>query len=56
MYSTCWVRELLSLLEKEHLPGKYKIEFDASNLSSGTYIYRVSTSKQSEIRKMMILK
>lgn len=49
-------QRVLSLLDKEHLPGKYKIELDASNLSSGTYIYRVSTSKQSVIRKMMILK
>ncbi len=49
-------QRVIGLLEKEHLPGKYKIEFDASNLSSGTYIYRVSSSKQSEIRKMMILK
>jgi hypothetical protein len=34
----------------------YRIKFDASNLESGVYFYRVITSSQSEIKKMILLK
>jgi hypothetical protein len=34
----------------------YRIKFDAANLESGVYFYRVLTSSQSEIKKMILLK
>lgn len=40
----------------EFSPGSYKVTFDASKLSSGTYIYSVSNGKQSISRKMILLK
>ncbi len=33
----------------------YEIEFDASNLSSGVYYYRLSTPQKSLVRKMLML-
>jgi hypothetical protein len=40
-----------------HKPaGYYEAEFDASNLSSGTYYYRLETDNFVETKKMMVIK
>jgi len=36
--------------------GKHSIQFDASTFPSGTYVYRLQTHKQTEIRKMIVVK
>jgi hypothetical protein len=36
--------------------GKYKISFDAVKLPSGTYIYKITTDKFAETRKMILIK
>jgi len=36
--------------------GSHSVNFDASNLSSGVYIYRLQTGSQSITRKMILLK
>lgn len=36
--------------------GHYKVTFDGSNLSSGTYIYKISNGKNSLSKKMILLK
>ena len=36
--------------------GNYNYSFDASNLSSGTYIYRLQADQKVEIKKMLLLK
>lgn len=36
--------------------GNYKVPFDASNLSSGLYIYELKTNKFTQSRKMLLLK
>ncbi len=49
--------QVIKTLVNEKLnAGKYNYEFDASNLSSGNYIYRVIAGKNVRIRKMMLLK
>jgi Lamin Tail Domain/Secretion system C-terminal sorting domain len=45
-----------TLVNSEMEAGKYRYDFNASNLSSGTYIYRVSTGNNVEVRKMILLK
>ena len=35
--------------------GRYEVEFDASNLSNGTYIYRLKAGGHVEARQMMFL-
>ncbi|KUG26005.1 hypothetical protein ASZ90_004171 [hydrocarbon metagenome] len=37
-------------------PSSYEIEFDASYLPSGVYIYRLNAGEFSESRKMILLK
>jgi subtilisin family serine protease len=36
--------------------GTYKLEFDASEISSGVYFYRIETGEFSDVKKMVILK
>jgi Secretion system C-terminal sorting domain len=45
-----------SLVNQELEPGRYNYDFDASALSSGTYIYRISAGTNVEVRKMILLK
>jgi hypothetical protein len=55
-------RRVATLVKKEQAPGNYKVNFDASELSSGLYLYRLqvgsSSSKNSFIstKKMILLK
>jgi hypothetical protein len=49
--------EKVSTLVSEELnAGNYKHEWNAENLSSGIYFYRMNTDKFSEIKKMILLK
>src|SRR6056297_118933 len=41
----------------DNLPaGRYSFSFDASNLTSGTYIYRLETHSETRTRKMTLIK
>lgn len=48
--------EVETLVNKNHLPGNYEVNFDAKNLSSGVYFYRLSTPDYSETKSMVLLK
>jgi len=41
---------------EEKMPGTYEVKFDASKLSSGVYIYRLTAQDFSASRKMMVVK
>lgn len=45
-----------TLIEKNQLLGTYQIDFDASNLASGIYFYRLETPEFSESKKFMLVK
>ena len=49
-------QEVQSLVNEFQNAGAYAITFDASRLSSGTYLYRLSAGTHSEIRKMVLVK
>jgi hypothetical protein len=49
-------REVATLVNKQQNPGSYTVRFDASNLSSGTYIYRLTTGNYTAARKMILLR
>lgn len=47
----------ISTLVNDHQPvGNYKVEFNASNYSSGVYFYKLETEKFSETKKMILVK
>jgi hypothetical protein len=49
-------REVAVLLNEYLNPGKYRINFDAGNLTSGIYFYRLTVNDFSETRKMLLMK
>ena len=49
-------REVAVLVNEKQSPGNYEVTFDASNLPSGVYIYRIVTSDFLASRKMILLK
>ena len=49
-------KEVAELVNEEMSSGSYKLDFDASNLSSGIYFYTLRTNKFSNTRKMLLLK
>ncbi|MEN8192064.1 MAG: T9SS type A sorting domain-containing protein, partial [Bacteroidota bacterium] len=48
--------EIITLVNKEQTAGYYAIEFDASNLTSGIYFYRVQAGQFVETKKMILLR
>ncbi len=49
-------QEVASLVNGQLSAGAYKINFNASNLASGVYIYRLSGNKVNISNKMMLMK
>jgi len=49
-------REVAVLVTEELLAGKYEVSFEASALASGMYIYTLSVGKNTETRKMLLLR
>ncbi|MBX7045998.1 MAG: T9SS type A sorting domain-containing protein [Ignavibacteria bacterium] len=49
-------REVSSLVNDVKEAGYYSVQFDAKNLSSGTYFYKLSTDKFVEVKKMVVVK
>jgi len=48
--------EVINLIQKELPAGEYKIEFNASGLTSGIYYYRLTANNFIQTRKMILLK
>ena len=48
--------EVIELVNEQKEAGSYEAEFNASNLSSGTYIYKISADNYVQTKKMILLK
>jgi endoglucanase len=49
-------REVRTLLHEMKNPGKYEVMFDAADLPSGVYFYRLQAGISTETRKLTVLK
>ncbi len=49
-------QKISELINKELKAGKYEVDWDASNCSSGTYFYRVKAGSYIETKKMVLVK
>lgn len=49
-------RQVHMLVNEEMTPGRYTVEFDATRMASGVYIYRMQAGSFVQTRKMMLLK
>jgi len=47
---------VMQLVNEEKESGKYSVKFDATNLPSGVYFYRLQANNFTQIRKMIFLK
>ena len=48
--------EVATLVDEYREAGRYKVEFDASSLSSGVYIYKLIAGSFTSNKKMMVIK
>ena len=48
--------EVATLVNEAKQPGKYSVNFNASNLASGTYIYCLTAGSFSQVKKMILIK
>lgn len=49
-------RELLTLMDQEHSPGKHEATFDARHLKDGVYYYSIESGNFLQTRKMLLLR
>jgi len=49
-------REVITLVNREQKAGKYVVSFDATNLSSGIYFYKITSNEFVQTKKMILLK
>ena len=49
-------REVATLVDEYREAGSYEVEFDATNLPSGMYIYRLQSGNYSDVKKMILSK
>ncbi|MCE1164737.1 MAG: T9SS type A sorting domain-containing protein [Bacteroidetes bacterium] len=49
-------KEVATLVNETKTAGNYTVEFNASNLSSGIYFYKISVNGISEVKKMSLIK
>ncbi|MEP0859909.1 MAG: T9SS type A sorting domain-containing protein [Ignavibacterium sp.] len=49
-------REVATLVNEDQTPGVYTVQFNASNLATGIYLYRLETGSFTKVNKMMLLK
>ncbi len=48
--------EIATLVNEKQSPGNYTVQFDASNLPSGVYFYRLKTGNFVQTKKMLLTK
>lgn len=48
--------EVTTLVNNEQKAGRYEVNFDASKLASGIYMYRLESNNFLSIKKMILLK
>ena len=48
--------EISTLVNENKSIGSYEVSFDASDLTSGVYFYKLTAGKLTQIKKMMLVK
>ena len=53
---TSWAAKSPGSVDGQKPPGSYAVEFDASALASGLYVYRLTAGSYTQTRKMMLVR
>lgn len=49
-------KEVMTLVNEQRPAGNYSVEFNASNLSSGAYFYRIEAGEFIDVKRMIVIK
>jgi endo-1,4-beta-xylanase len=49
-------QEVAMLVSERQQPGRYQVYFDANDLPSGVYLYRIQTDHFQEVKKMLLIR
>jgi hypothetical protein len=49
-------QKVATVIDRPLQAGKHEIEYDASNLASGVYFYRLKTGESAQTKKMLLVK
>jgi hypothetical protein len=49
-------KEIATLVNEYKAAGNYSVSFDASNLSTGVYIYKLTSNHQTVVKRMLLIK
>ena len=49
-------REIITLVNEKKPAGNYEVNFNAANLSSGVYFYRIEAGSFAATKKLLLLK
>ena len=44
------------MVDQFKLPGRFRVQRDASEFASGVYFYKLTTGENTKVRKMLFLK
>lgn len=44
------------LVDEQQISGSYEVEFDASNLTTGVYLYKLQVNGYTSVKRMTVLK
>jgi len=49
-------KEVMTLVNEQKEMGRYTVQFDASSLASGMYVYQLRANDYTSTKKMLLLK
>jgi hypothetical protein len=49
-------QQVALLVDAQYQPGRYEVQFDGSNLTSGVYFYRIVAGEYTQTKKMVLIK
>jgi len=49
-------KEVAALVNQQQQSGRYEVNFNAQNLASGVYLYRIRVNDYVAVKKMLLLK
>lgn len=49
-------QEVATLINEERAPGVYEVNFDAANLTSGTYLYKLQAGSFTDTKKLILIR